>query len=348
MNPFHYPTAEWSVGDVVLDQLTVTPPLGAPPIEGYQVGISFFNPDNKDILPRLKDERYAGLEVTFPISRLLPSRNNASAGTSPASDLCAALPETSHLAPSGLQVRTSNAPAQARPGEKIDFTLCWLAPSVPLSDQPVTLDLIGATTVELYRGAPAHGGYPFSHWRVNELVVDRFSLRVPRDTPAGRYTLNLSVGMTRVTTLGQMEVPALPRHFALPSPAYTSNASFDGHIKLLGYDRGEAKAGEPLSITLYWQSLAETELDYTVFVHLVSPDSGQVVAQVDEQPQRQGYPTSLWAKDEIVPDEHTLTLPALAAGRYEMRAGLYVQETGEHLLVDDAEGYKLGSIEIGR
>jgi hypothetical protein len=97
---------------------------------------------------------------------------------------------------------------------------------------------------------------------------------------------------------------------------------------------------------LFWQSLEEVEEDYTVFIHLVSPKSGQVIAQVDEQPQHKGYPTSLWVKGEVVRDEHELTLPELEPGAYELRVGLYVQETGEHLLAGGADEYSLGLVDI--
>ncbi|MFN2282933.1 MAG: ArnT family glycosyltransferase, partial [Anaerolineae bacterium] len=70
---FHYPPEQWTVGDLVFDQYALTPPVGIPPVDGYEIGASFFNPDSGEVLPRLEAERFAGLEARFPLTgTLLP------------------------------------------------------------------------------------------------------------------------------------------------------------------------------------------------------------------------------------------------------------------------------------
>ena len=349
VNPFHYPTADWSIGDVVLDQLTLTPPAGTPPIDGYQVGVSFFNPDTKEILPSLTNEQFAGLEVTFPLGKLQsadPARQPSSAANI---DLCESLPADRHKLPSGLSVRASSPPATARPGEKVDITLCWQAPDTPfLPDHTVTLSLMSTTPTVLSAGAPVQGLYPFSMWQPGERVIDRFSVRLPRDLPAGTYTMTLTVGDSTPIHLGPVSVPAIARHYDAPTPAHATPAQFGQQVKLIGYDAGNAQAGQPLKLTLYWQTLREMESDYTVFIHLLEPSTGKIVAQADEQPVQQTYPTSLWKTGEVVSDEHTLNLPDLTPSQYELQVGLYVQSTGERLLVNGDSGFTLGTIDVSQ
>jgi hypothetical protein len=348
VNPFHYPTADWTTGDVILDQLSVTPPLGTPPIAGYQVGVSFFNPDTKEILPLLKKERFAGLEATFPFGQILPTDPNTATATSAIDEGCGELPQQLYSTQSGVRLRASNAPPQLRPGEKVDVMLCWQAPSTHLADQPLQLNLIGHESIVLYRGAPVQDSYPFSRWRSHELVIDRFSERIPRTVSAGTYSLTLSVGDTMLADLGQTTVPALARNFGMPNPSHVTQAEFGQLIRLVGYDVGPARAGTPLQVVLYWQAFQESEQDYTVFVHLVEPSSGRVVAQEDEQPQHGNYPLSLWSKGEFVRDEHMLGVPVIAPGIYDVRVGLYRQDDGEHLAVSGSgdDEVTLGKIQL--
>ncbi len=323
------------IGDVVLDQLTLTPPMGTPPVNGYEVGISFFNPSTKDILPRLKDEQFAGLEVTFPIGSLQKADPSRQPAASAALDLCADLPAQPYPLPSGLSLRSANPPATARPGEKIDMTFCWQAPdSAMLPGQSVTLSLAGPTSTILSAGAPVQGQYSFSMWQPGERVIDRFAVRLPRTLAAGAYTMALAVGSAPSISLGQMNIPAVTHTYTAPNPTHLTPVQFGTQIKLLGYDASAAQAGQPLTLTLYWQPLQEMEADYTVFIHLLDPATGKILAQVDEQPAHQTYPTSLWVSGEVVSDEHSVAIPDVTAGQYDLQVGLYMQSTGERLLVN--------------
>ncbi len=339
VNPFHYPTADWTIGDVVLDQLTLTPPVGTPPVDGYQVGVSFFNPSTKDILPRLKDEQFAGLEVTFPIGSLQKADPSRQPAASAALDLCADLPAQSYRLPSGLSLRSTNPPATASPGEKIDMTFCWQAPdSAMLPSQSVTLSLAGPTSTILSAGAPVQGRYPFSMWQPGERVIDRFAVRPAAHTRCGRIYDGAGSRLGPFHQPGQMNIPAVTHTYTTPSSTHLTPAQFGTQIKLLGYNASAAQAGQPLTLTLHVQPLQEMEADYTVFIHLLDPATGKILAQVDEQPAHQTYPTSLWVSGEVVSDEHSVAIPDVTAGQYDLQVGLYVQSTGERLLVNGDNG----------
>jgi hypothetical protein len=335
---FHYPPEQWTVGDLVFDQFTLVPPVGIPPVGGYEIGVSFFNPDSGEVLPRLEAERFAGLEARFPMSAtLLPMASTPDTEQSKAA--CFGIPRETGIALGDLQlVGATPLPESLRPGESMRLRLCWQATGDALPDGDVTLTLTGPETPAsvmriLYSGVPA-SGYAFARWRPGDIVEDRYTLRLPREIAAGQYALVLSVGDTPVATLGSVEVQAMARTFALPEIPHPFEADFGERIRLLGYDVGTLQAGQPLEVTLYWQSLAELDEDYLIFVHVLD-ETGAIVTQVDEGPQQGSYPTSLWVAGEIVIDRHTLIIPGeLLAGDYRLRIGFYRQENGDYLAVN--------------
>ncbi len=330
---FHYPPEQWTVGDIVFDRFTLTPPVGIPPVDGYEIGVSFFNPDSGEVLPRLEAERFAGLEARFPLTgTLLPMASAPDTAQSEAA--CPGIPRESNVTLGDLHLMGATPlPKSLRPGEATLLRLCWQATGTALPQDDVTLMLTGPESHVLYGGPPA-SGYAFAQWRPGDIVEDRYTLRLPRETIAGHYTMILSIGDTRVATLGTVAVQALARTFALPEMQFPFEADFGAHIRLLGYDVGTLQAGQPLEVTLYWQSLAELDEDYLVFVHVLD-EAGAIVTQVDEGPQQGSYPTSLWVAGEVVTDHHTLSLPVdLPAGDYRLRIGFYRQENGDYLEVN--------------
>jgi len=139
-------------------------------------------------------------------------------------------------------------------------------------------------------------------------------------------------------TLGRLTVEALARQFTLPSRLTPLDPPpvLGGQIALAGYDMpGEAAPGGALPLTLAWRAEEVAERGYTVFVHLVD-EGGTILAQQDRAPQVDGapYPTNLWVPGEIVTDEYELIIPPdAAAGRYAVRVGLYLPESGQRLSV---------------
>lgn len=122
-------------------------------------------------------------------------------------------------------------------------------------------------------------------------------------------------------------------------PRLLEPARFGDEITLVGAELGTAsiRAGEPLSVRLFWKASRKPGHDYTVFVHLVVPAPtgaapGQIVAQRDTQPLGGRYPTTDWQAGESVADELTIDLPSeIAAGEYTLVVGVYDQATGQRL-----------------
>ncbi len=127
-------------------------------------------------------------------------------------------------------------------------------------------------------------------------------------------------------------------------PAQTAVfADFGAQIALIGFDASaqQARPGDDLRVTLYWQAQTALEINYQVFVHVLAPD-GFLSAQSDKI-NPGDYPTRRWPLDKYVRDEHTIHLPeGLAPGRYRVVAGLWSAADGWRLPVLGADGAQTG------
>jgi hypothetical protein len=109
-------------------------------------------------------------------------------------------------------------------------------------------------------------------------------------------------------------------------------------VRFLGLDVGglEFWPGRRMILHLFWEPLAPTALDYSIFVHLVCPDSG-LVATWDGPIARSElgwYSTRIWEPGEVISDERVIALPEGAPARAqgcEMIIGLYDPLTNQRL-----------------
>ena len=129
--------------------------------------------------------------------------------------------------------------------------------------------------------------------------------------------------------------------------------SFGGVMKLLGYDLPISSTqypipntlmpGDSLTITLYWQSLAEMDRNYSTFVHLLD-ENELIVAQRDMYPGQGLFPTSLWSTGDAIANRYVLILPetAFAPNQTQLEVGLYDFATSERLLAYGPKGELMG------
>ncbi len=125
------------------------------------------------------------------------------------------------------------------------------------------------------------------------------------------------------------------------------NVSLDRQIELLAYDinKTDARPGEWIELDLYWMAEVEPDIDFQVFVHLLDAN-GNLVAQSDKL-NPGDFPTRRWTTDKYVTDRHLLQLPqSLAAGDYQITAGLWVMNEGWRLPVLAADGTTSGDVVI--
>lgn len=120
-------------------------------------------------------------------------------------------------------------------------------------------------------------------------------------------------------------------------------ADFGEQIALIGYTAGAetAQPGDVVRVELYWKAQNELDINYQVFLHLLTPDGVLVTQSHKLNPGE--FPTRRWPTDQYVRDEHYLQIPAdLPPGAYTVAAGLWVQDEGWRLPLLDENGVQVG------
>jgi len=134
--------------------------------------------------------------------------------------------------------------------------------------------------------------------------------------------------------------PRDPQEFAI---AQQRSEKLGDHITLLGYDTSPTtvRAGETLTVNLYWQSDGQLRADDHVFIHLTNQE-GELVVQHDGVPVQGERPTWSWLADEVLEDVYTLAIPeTLEDGFYSLSTGMYDFGTLERLPVVNSSGERL-------
>jgi 4-amino-4-deoxy-L-arabinose transferase-like glycosyltransferase len=135
---------------------------------------------------------------------------------------------------------------------------------------------------------------------------------------------------------------ASPSRFARGTqPAQPLEAQFGEVAKLLGFTVSDQQVtpGEVLSVHLYWQSLAETDVAYRAFIHL---GENPVWGQHDDDPACR-LPTTLWRVGQTTVGQfRIIPIPETPPGEHPLVIGLYDPTTGDRLPVVDKSGQPIG------
>ena len=139
---------------------------------------------------------------------------------------------------------------------------------------------------------------------------------------------------------------ASPPDEALPASTQL-RADFGDQIRLLGVDLPPqvAKQNKDLAVVAYWRALEDLDADYAVFLHLDAPN-GQTFATVDQFHPTE-IPTSQWPPTLYHRNALKLTIPSHAPPiRYSLRLGLYNNQSGERLTVNDGDNtdFEVGQV----
>ncbi len=103
------------------------------------------------------------------------------------------------------------------------------------------------------------------------------------------------------------------------------------------------QTGRWLRVEVRWQSPAQPTVDYTAFVHLLTPDD-RYISGIDAPPVNGYLPTTRWSPGQEVVDRKALMVPAdLPPGEYFLEVGMYDPASGERvpLLVDGQEANRV-------
>jgi hypothetical protein len=266
--------------------------------------------------------------------------------------------------------------ARFRPGEQVPVTL-YLSADQPL-DQDYQLfvqlldeagQAIGNVTTH-----PGWGRNPTSLWTPGAIYADEYDVLIdqPVDnrspllatvyagfidpaTEASEERLPLpafdAAGEQVTPFVGQVVVESSqPLEFG-ELGLEASAARFGDVIELGGYGYPPTPAidaGEPFTVTLFWNAVGQPATDYTAFVHLRDP-AGEIVASYDQAPAGERFPTRYWRAGDRIVSEFPLALAGpLNPGEYGLWVGLYesASQADVRLPVTDADGLQSGDGEV--
>jgi hypothetical protein len=234
------------------------------------------------------------------------------------------------------------------PGETITlttYTESIYPPSATVGWRAELLTRDG-TVVSQAAGDPFANKFPVQRWSPGRIARDLWLLPIDANAPPGIYAVQL--GLYRRVDGDFVDVHTLPDPYALQQQHWSAAPLTQIKIPLRPPSADELRAATPLRarvgesfllshyalrtdaatrvahLTLYWQSVAKTEKNYTVFVHLLD-SNGKIIAQKDAPPARGDYPTSIWDAQEIVTDSYELAIPADARAPLSLAIGMYEQ-----------------------
>jgi hypothetical protein len=130
---------------------------------------------------------------------------------------------------------------------------------------------------------------------------------------------------------------------AIPADYVPYEVTFGNVARLRGYtvDTSHAAPGGYVELTLLWQALEPTPVDYHVFTHLY--DGQAMRGQLDGQPMCGGFPTSRWQLGQVIADPYRIPVWGDAPpGQVPLLVGLYDFVTMQRLPVTMPDGSSAG------
>ena len=183
-------------------------------------------------------------------------------------------------------------------------------------------------------------------WRQHDEDWVDFAFVAPAELKKGAYRINLrwvdggpevNAGLIKVL-LGEATTPPSALLADLSSGVRVARLS----APLI------ACLGKTIEIPLQWLGGDALSDNLTAFLH-VRDGQGKTIAQTDGPPRNGLYPTSVWGRNEVIPDPRPLPLPAaLSAGNYAIVVGLYAPQLGARLpVLPSAYRTADGGVQIG-
>jgi hypothetical protein len=342
LNEFTFPSTQWEPGAWSDQSLKLSVPDRIPP-GTYAVKLTVTDGSGAQLGAWDAEGAFQGVRVVLGDVEIAPPAK-------PAGQL--GCTQGQEITAGPLAACIAEPPPQTVPsGNAFSVVVTWSATAAPEKDYATRwrlLDAAGAVAME--KTLPL-SPYSTSRWRAGDSFESRYDLRIDPAVPAGIYDLTYNVIdpddnplWAEDETIGTIEVLPRDRRFDLPDDiGRPLDLTLGDTIHLRGFDL-DATAGAPgdtLPLTLYWQGDGPTEIDYTIFVHLIGLD-GLPHGQLDVFPGGGAAPTSSWAPDQVIVDELALPIAADAApGTYHIAVGLYDAASGGRLPITDASGQRL-------
>ncbi len=321
-----YPTDRWRVGQVVFGRYDLPQVPGRPPGDyGLEVGV-------------YTEDDLSGLDILDPAG--LPQGKRAMLGAVtlngyivPADQLAVPHPARSDLGDGLVLLGYGLDQDQAQPGDRLRLELSWDVVSQPRGNDGLRVLLTDAAGQTRDAGTfpPTNAWHPTGVWQAGQAWRGQIDFRLPIQAQPGEAQLAVQLVSASGTSLGgavtltAIRVLPTDRVFTAPQPQVLRQANLGDQVALLGADlpSGPLSPGSILRLTFYWQALAEMDVSYAVFVHLLGSD-GQVLAQNNGEPANGRRPTTGWVAGEYITDPHEMSLPLdLPPGGYVVEVGMY-------------------------
>jgi hypothetical protein len=198
-------------------------------------------------------------------------------------------------------------------------------------------------------------GFPPATAEADTLMRYDHQVTVPPGVPPGRYALlarlvRAADGHTVPLSGGEVEHRLID--VTVTGASCSANAgdipadvvldkAFGPALSLVAYDRppGEAWAGHPLSLTLWWCAGQQPETDYRLRLQLID-GAGRVVSESTGPLLREDHPTSQWPEDSLLMGKPSSIIPGdIEAGQYDLRLSLLAPGSDQGQRI----GWPLGS-----
>ncbi len=321
-----YPTDRWRAGQIVFGRTELIPIPGTPPGDyGLEVGV-------------YTEDDPVGLDLLDAAGA--PQGTRAMLGAVRLSVAAVTADEVGALHAGRIEMGDGLALLgwdldryEVQPGDRLLLTLFWSVEAQPQGNDSVQLLVTDAAGQILGVGTfpPTNRWHPTSTWLAGQAWRGQMSFRLPIQAEPGEARVAVQLVDADGGALGSpadltaIQIVPTDRVFTPPQPQAPRRINFDDQIRLLGADLAPdpVGVGGTLQVTLYWQALAELDIPYTAFVHLLDPE-GRVVTGHDGEPVSGTRPTTGWVPGEYITDLHDVPIPAdLAPGEYVMEVGLY-------------------------
>jgi hypothetical protein len=245
--------------------------------------------------------------------------------------------------------------ARISPDDRLGLDVLWRALADTDLDAAIFTQLLDANSqlVAQDDGGPDRWFAPTSTWFPGDTLVDHRALAPKKALTPGLYRIVVGMydrsTMARQPTagpgaerdqvvLGTIKVTNAEQRFGNDVALAPVSVELGSQIRIIGarVESDRLRPGDVARVDVGWQALIRPLVDYTAFVHLLSPD-GQLVSQHDSPPLAGTLPTTAWDAGDSVYDAIELPIPSdLLSGEYRVELGLYQPGTGARLA--DASG----------
>lgn len=227
--------------------------------------------------------------------------------------------------------------------QQLSVTITWETAAPLVTDYSLRLRASSDSRDYLSDLMPLHAKWPSNQWPEGTLSKQSYTLELPPEPRLNAITVQLFDSQVN-NVLNTVELTAPDCDIV----AYDTNrvgGIFGDSLRLLEYNLDYDQ--ENLQLTFFWLAEQRPVESLKIFVHVINPETDNIVTQVDTIPKNWTFPTTLWQDGELVEDHVTVPIADLPSGEYKIAIGVYPVESGVRLPISNTR-YPLEVIDINR